>query len=126
MAVIVLLILTVPLLVVVVRIRLGRIARRDGSKSTVEFSDPLGPIDHEIANLEDRLDEFDRTGGSGTWMAFFAASYRRRRVEDLKRQRRWHLGEASRWWLRRENPAAVRLPQARGCASSDIQKSGRG
>jgi hypothetical protein len=124
MAWITLVLTAVPVLVLVLLIRRGALARRKCRESLAEYSDPLDPIDREIAKLQEQLDEFEHTGGSGTWMAFFANAYRQRRLADLRRHRRWHLKETRRWWLHRENPAAIRLPQSRGRAPGDIRRRG--
>ncbi len=118
MAILIGLLLLAPVLILAVLIRLGTFA---GARGFVEreFCDrPLSPrdlldaIDRDIAQLESRLENYQRSGGSGTWTARFAASWRRSRLAELRMHRRQLLSEISRWRPSRKRSTAVCLERS--------------
>jgi hypothetical protein len=119
MAWIMTLLLVMPMLILAVLIRLGRFAGTSGFVGREDRDMPHSPreiltaIDRDIAQLEDRLDEYRRNGGSGTWTARFAASCRRRRLAELRLHRQWCLAEIGRWRLSWTRSTAVCLDRSR-------------
>jgi hypothetical protein len=118
MAVLIALLLLAPALILAVLIRLGTFA---GARGFVEREvrdrpgspqDLLDAIDRDIALLESRLENYQRTGGSGMWTARFAASWRRRRLAELRMHRRQLLSEISRWRISRNRSTAVCLERS--------------
>jgi hypothetical protein len=123
MAFVVALLLLAPVLLMAVLIRLGMFAGASGFISPDEPERPisrrdvLATIDRDMAQLEGRLEAHERSGGSGTWTAQFAAAWRRRRLAELRLHRRHLLAEIRRWRLSRKRSTAVCLDRS----SSAIQ-----
>ena len=116
MAWIMALLMVVPVLILAALIRLGRFAGIVGTEDGDLPHSPreiLKAIDHDIAQLEDRLDDYGHGGGSGTWTARFAASFRRRRLAELRRHRQRCLAEIRRWRLSWRRSTAVCLDRSR-------------
>jgi hypothetical protein len=113
------LLMVVPVLILAALIRLGRFAGMSGFAGREDRDPPRSPrelltaIDRDIAQLEDRLDEYRCSGGSGTWTARFAASFRRRRLAELRWHRQRCLAEIGRWRLSWRRSTGVCLERSR-------------
>jgi hypothetical protein len=118
MAFLIALLLLAPVLILAVLIRLGMFAgaggfaEREGRDQPVSPQDLLTAIDRDIAQLESRLEDYQRCGGSGTWTARFAASWRRHRLAELRMHRSHLLSEISRWRPSRKRSTAVCLERS--------------
>jgi hypothetical protein len=116
MAWIMALLMVVPVLILAVLVRLGKFAGIVGTEDGDLPHSPrelLKAIDHDIAQLEDRRDEYRHGGGSGTWTARFAASFRRRRLTELRRHRQRYLAEIRHWRFSWRRSTAVCLDRSR-------------
>jgi hypothetical protein len=107
------------MLILAVLIRLGAFAGikgflpKEGRDRPVSPGAVLTAIEREIALLEARAEHYRLGGGSGMWTARFAASWRRRRLAELRLHRQRLLVEMRRWRLSRNQSTAVcleRLP----------------
>jgi hypothetical protein len=112
------LLLIVPFLTLAVLIRLGTFSGATGFLDRQECDPPLNAeqilatLKRDIVQLEKRLEAQHRNGDSGTWTARFAASWRRRRLAELRGHRLRLLAEMVRLGRSWTNSTAVCLDRS--------------